>query len=894
MSVYDLSQAELKGLESAGGKGANLGQLIQAGMPVPPGFVVSAEEYTAFLAGFELPANSDLPSNTTAFLSKVRAHLVTRELSESLVRQLEHAVLNISETLSKTAKPVADIDQATTTPADIAPVDIAPADIIFAVRSSATAEDLADASFAGQHETYYYVTPDNLPLMIRKCWASMWSDAAFSYRAAQGIEHRSVSMAVVVQHMIRSEVSGVTFTADPVSGDRSVVITESSWGMGAAIVDGRVSPDQYRVDKASAKRITTKISDKKFMVASTISRDESPRLIPVPANLRRRGSLNDTHLQAITSLAEQCERHFGSPQDIEWAMADDQIYLLQSRAITTLGITQDEYPEGRYLLFKPVAENFTDPLMPLTEDLLAPMIPMMKVIRGRLYLNLDHVKALIPLKLSDENIARLAYLSSSTEENPKLSILKTALLLPLLFGVYLTMGVFSRRCADMPDDFMAGFRQYAENVANDKTISVPSTFVALFARFKFFEPAGHMVLLVNLVAPRYMLFLRMLNGFLARWAPGLPSDAASQLCSGTKGVLSTEMGHDILELASIAKRSASVANIISSTALNEIRTRLDETHEAGDFLEVFDRFLSMHGHRALKEFELSSVRWEEDPAPVFGMIRNYLSLENDVLNRHSDVTSQRQVTEEQMIQAIAPLRFEQHLGIRRKVLRSLISQTRYYMKLRENSRFYHIMGFYALRKKILNVERDLLAANKLKCPDDIFFLKWSEVARLTADKSDWSDVEDTIRNRRLSHIRHSKIAPLKTIGFDISEPDSTSATDQLTGQPASPGRVEGIARIIMDPATDNEIAPGEILVAPYTDPAWTPLFLTAKAAVVEVGSYLSHAGTIAREYGMPCVVDVANCTSALSDGDLIRVDGSTGTVEKLNQKPDVSTQGPLT
>ncbi|MFT7221647.1 MAG: phosphoenolpyruvate synthase/pyruvate phosphate dikinase [Candidatus Azotimanducaceae bacterium] len=884
MSVYDLSQAVLRGLESAGGKGANLGQLAQAGMPVPPGFVVSADEYTAFLEGFELPANSDLPSNTTAFLSKVRAHLVTRELPASLVKQLEHAVENLRETVSRTTDQVVNIGQAAMT-AD---------EPIFAVRSSATAEDLADASFAGQHETYYYVTPDNLPLMIRKCWASMWSDAAFSYRTAQGIEHRSVSMAVVVQHMIRSEVSGVTFTADPVSGDRSAVITESSWGMGAAIVDGRVSPDHYRVDKASAKRITTKISDKKFMVASTISQDESPRLIPVPANLRRRGSLNDKHLRAITTLAVKCEQHFGSPQDIEWAMADDQIYLLQSRAITTLGITEDQYPEGRYLLFKPVAENFTDPLMPLTEDLLAPMMPMMKVIRGRLYLNLDHVKALIPLKLSDENIARLAYLSSSTEENPKLSILKAALLLPLLFGIYLTMGVFSRRCADMPDDFMKGFRHYAEKIAGDNTVPVPATFVALFARFRFLEPAGNMVLLVNLVAPRYIVFLRILNGLLAHWAPALPSDAASQLCSGTKGVLSTQMGHDILELASIAKRTPGLTSIIRGTAPNEVRSQLNETPEAGNFLEAFDRFLAMHGHRALKEFELSSVRWEEDPAPVFGMIRNYLSLENDALARHSDVTSQRQATEEQMTLAIAPLWLEKRLGIRKKVLRTLIDQTRYYMKLRENSRFYHIMGFYALRKKILNVERDLLAANKLKCPDDIFFLKWSEVDRLMADKADWSDVEDTIRNRRLSHIRHSKIAPLKTVGFDITDPDSASASDQLTGQPASPGRVEGIARIIMDPATDNEIAPGEILVAPYTDPAWTPLFLTAKAAVVEVGSYLSHAGTIAREYGMPCVVDVAHCTSALRDGDLIRVDGSAGTVEKLNQEPDVSKQKPST
>ncbi|MBT3623021.1 MAG: hypothetical protein HN526_02900 [Gammaproteobacteria bacterium] len=228
---------------------------------------------------------------------------------------------------------------------------------------------------------------------------------------------------------------------------------------------------------------------------------------------------------------------------------------------------------------------------------------------------------------------------------------------------------------------------------------------------------------------------------------------------------------------------------------------------------------------------------------------------------------------------------------RTRLIEALIEQTKYYMKLRENSRFYHIMAFYAVRLKILKIEQELLNKKVMKCKDDIFFLHWDEIVQLQTGESDWADVEDTIRTRRMEHIRRGKMVPPKTIGMDLEEieeyDDEYDDEKALSGQGASPGRYEGIARVIMDPATDNEIEPGEILIAPYTDPAWTPLFLTANAAVIEVGSYLSHAGTIAREYGMPCVVDVANCTSKITTGTRISVDGSNGKVTVLTQQEPI-------
>ena len=449
------------------------------------------------------------------------------------------------------------------------------------------------------------------------------------------------------------------------------------------------------------------------------------------------------------------------------------------------------------------------------------------------------------------------------------------------------MGVFNRRTAAMPDDFMASYRQYANQTARDQTITAPNALINLFLKFRFFEPVGNMVLLVNLIAPRYMLMLRLTRTLLLRWAPELSADTASLLCSGTEGVLSTQMGRDILGLAKIAKQNTTVCELLKNKQPKDAVQAIRDSREGGEFITALTEFLAMHGHRALKEFELNSVRWEEDPSPVLGMVRNYLLVDTNLEQADSSIKAQRESLKQQVRDELRALPYEALGNPRTRLIEALIKQTKYYMKLRENSRFYHIMAFYAVRLKILKIEQELLSKKIMKCKDDIFYLRWNEVVQLQAGESDWTDVEDTIRARRMEHIRRGKMVPPKTIGMDIEEVEEYDNEKALSGQGASPGRYEGIARVIMDPATDNEIEPGEILIAPYTDPAWTPLFLTANAAVIEVGSYLSHAGTIAREYGMPCVVDVANCTSKITTGTRISVDGSNGKVTILMQQEPI-------
>jgi pyruvate,water dikinase len=539
---------------------------------------------------------------------------------------------------------------------------------------------------------------------------------------------------------------------------------------------------------------------------------------------------------------------------------------------------------GRYVLFKPLAENFTEPVTPLSANMFIDFLPIMKLIRGRAYMDLKQIRPLIPFKVTDEEIARLAYLSGNREFTARLSLRKLPLFLLIMLVNYLISGVLYARTRRMPDDFMDSFRDRADLISGDPSVDARNSVFKLFAGTKFFEPVGNMALLINLTSSRYFVLMAVLKKILRRWLPELRRDAESLLCSGTEGILSTEMGRNIAELAIEAKRSPLVSRIIREDSAEEALHQLQRDQGAIPFMQQLSSFQAKHGHRALKEFELQSTRWEEDPSHVIGMIRNYLLVDSDPKELEDKARRTRLDLEDEIRETLLTFPLEKQLGIRWKLIDHIRNRAKYFIKLRENSRFYHIMGFFVVRKKILQIESELLSAGKLKCKDDVFYLRWHEVIDLSEGTLSWPDVEERIRQRRVEYIRQSKLMPPKTIGFDIAAGETahdTSDPRALSGQGASPGYYEGYARVILDPAVDMELEPGEILVAPYTDPAWTPLFLTAHGAVVEVGSYLSHAGTIAREYGMPCIVDVPECTARIKTGDRISVNGTDGTVRLL-------------
>ncbi len=857
-SVVPLAQVRARDAASAGGKGANLGELFGHGFPVPAGFVVAAPVSRAVfdvlgvqaeLAGLEGASRGELARRCGA----IQGRIVAAEIPGPVA----------TATLDAHAALVAGRNG-----------------LACAVRSSATAEDLAGASFAGQHGTYYYVDAAHLLEMIRHCWASLWSPEAVSYRATHGIPHASVAMAVVVQEMVRADVAGVAFTANPVTSDRSEVVIESSWGMGAAIVDGRVTPDRYVVGRERLDLRERRIAEKRFMVPSQAPVAGTDRLASVPHEMTRRETLAPDQVKALAEMALRCEAHFGAPQDVEWAIADGALFLLQSRPITSPPREEIGHEvQGRWLLFKPLAENFTGPLTPFTADLISNATPVgIRIIGGRVYADFDFVRRIAPLHIPDEDLADLLYRGGEAAP-PGLRIawqrVPAALAMALAFQAVFAMVL--ARTRGMPDGFMDGYRALCRRVESDPDLDLVKALLRLWVLPGVFERIGNMVLFVNLSSLRFAPWLGFLKRMLHRWLPDLRDDAEALLVSGSDNVLSAEMGRAIARLARAAREDDAVSRILLEHDPGQALARMRAEPAALPFVHQLDAFLAVHGHRALKEFELQSARWDEDPAPVLGMIRNYLGV--DAPDDEDRSARARSDLEAEVRAALGP--------IRRRLVRLAVTRARYYLKLRENSRFFHIMGMAVLRKKALAIEAELRNLGRLKCKDDVFYLHCDEVAALRAGQLAWLDVEDRIRERRLRHVRLTKLKPPRTIGIErrAVAPADVAAADRVSGQPASPGRYEGIARVILDPSVDATLRPGEVLVAPYTDPAWTPLFLTAGAAVVEVGSYLSHAGTVAREFGMPCVVDAPDCTTRIRTGMRLDVDGTRGVVRLLGDGP---------
>ena len=850
-------------VNAVGGKGRSLGALIHAGFPVPPGYVVTTKGY-AMLARRAGIVDNDPP--------KAREHKLRHA---SWPSELAAEVFAAFDSLESRCPPGTQ----------------------FVVRSSSNLEDLAQASFAGQHASFYAVERGNLLDTIQACMASLWSAHAFHYRTQQlDTVVDEAQMAVVVQRMIKAEVSGVTFTADPLTGNPERLVTHASWGMGAAIVNGRVTPDHFVLDRTKKELIEQHIGDKRFMVAPPHTGKAGETLVPVRHERRLEPTLNGLRHLEICELALRAEIIFGTEQDLEWALSDGQIWILQSRAVTTLGQTPDPEPAGKFVLFKPAIENFTEPMTPLTTDILGRLAKCLggRLIDGWMYLDLAVLRYVVPLRLSDDELAKVAYLSEAPPQF-RLAWLRLPGTLALGMLAILLGGVLHCRTRNLPHHALECFRKRVRATLDDSTLSPLQAAQRLYVGYRFFEPAGNMPLIVNVSAGRYFIFLALVRWLIHRWAPELEEGAAAILCAGATDISTVQMTTAVASLGQLARATAAVRSTLTDYPLGEARERLAKCPQATPFLDALARFLDHHGHRAIRELEVSAPRWHEDPGPVLAMVRNLLSQPDT-----TPPTAVRRTTlgtERALEVALGARRFESTLGIRGFILGRLIKGAQYFSTLRENTRYFHIMVVDVIRQKVLALAEQLVAEGKLRSPSDAFYLEVAELEALRGGTR-VKEAAQQIRLRRALHARRMACGPKVNVGFGThcSQPPDVSVgadilpgllpnilPNILMGHPASPGRHRGRARVILDPGIDATLEPGEILVAPFTDPAWTPLFLSAGAVVVEVGSYLSHAGTVARELGLPSIVDVARCTSLIRTGDLIDLDAGRGEVRILTR-----------
>ncbi|MGX5771354.1 PEP/pyruvate-binding domain-containing protein [Microbacterium trichothecenolyticum] len=850
--VLDLEEVSVDDVATVGGKAANLGELIRAGFDVPPGFCVTTEAYRRAVRG------SAVESGTITDAAAARAAVLDAAFPDEVADAVRDAYMR----LEPEGGPVA-------------------------VRSSATAEDLPGASFAGQQDTYLDVAGVDAVLdAVHRCWASLWTDRAVAYRAAQGIDGAGVALAVVVERMVDAESAGVLFTADPVTGRRGQAVLDAARGLGEAVVSGSVDPDHFVVDTTTGRILDRRAGG-----------DGDPA-----------ASVTDAQVRALAALGDRVERAFGSPQDIEWAIdAEGRAWLTQSRPITTLfpvpvrdaplpaaytriyfcvslaqGLHRPLTPMG-IAAFRVIGSGFLD-LIGRRPARIADGPGAFAIGGDRIFVDATPVvrsavgREIMPRAL-DVMEARSAVVLRGLFDDPRFSVLPSSrrrfvrgllhlavrIRLPLIIG----QALFSPAAAQRRVQRLAREVRARDIPAGGDIPTRVDGVIDLLFRAMPLAPRS---------LPGAVVGFGML-GLAARLLRGStqPGDLQTVLRSVPENV-TTQMDLELWDVAVRARRDAE-----SAAAL---RTRTPEdlaaTYLAGTLPRVLQRamanFLARYGHRAVAEIDLGMPRWAEDPAHLFGVLSGYLRLGTDAATPAQHFAAGARDAEAMVDTLVGRARRRSRL--RAAAVSFCLRRARALVGMREMPKYLMITAMRRARAELADIGVGLAAAGRIADAEDVFFLDFDETKRAAAG----TDMRATVRERRDRYdaeLRRRHVP--RMLLSDGTEPEAVgtgAASDRpgaLRGTPASAGTVTAPARVILDPVGAH-LEPGEILVAPSTDPGWTPLFLTAGGLVMEMGGANSHGAVVAREYGIPAVVGVARAIDTITTGVEVTVDGASGVV----------------
>ncbi|NUS04884.1 MAG: pyruvate, phosphate dikinase [Nonomuraea sp.] len=809
-------------LETAGGKGASLARLARAGLSVPGGFVVTTEAYRSFVAGFR----DRIASGDAAAL--FAAHDIPQELAAEIR----------------------------------AAYDALGDDVAVAVRSSATAEDLPDMSFAGQQDTYLNIRGDGLLEAVRRCWASLWNPRAVAYRDQNGVPHDDVALAVVVQELVDADAAGIMFTADPVTGDRDATVINASWGLGEAVVGGQVTPDTITV---SGGRVTaSQVADKTVM---TVRAESGTHERPVPGDLRRRPVLDPSEAVELAALGARVQALYDTPMDVEWARRDGEFAILQARPITGLRAPVEEWNDslkGDYLWTAGnLGEAIPDVMTPATwsfvrlfirEAMSASALPgfdLVGNIGGRFYMNLSlvySIGAALGMKSRLGAVEQVFGKLPPGLDVPKVRMSRWGIVKRV---VPMAVGLRKRvrdNLRNMPA-FLATSRARCEELR--ERVAATTSGPALADLWE------------TEIGPHVVTSSRMLE------AAGRQGGATLVWTRDRLRKLMGEVDAEaMLTGVNTGGELASLGPILGLTRL----ARGEITRE---------EFALTYGHRGPHEFEVSMPRPGEDPAWIDAQLAGVRDLRTD--------TEALLVRQEKARQE-AWARFAARYPGKEAKMRDRVRRWNAVVRDREDTRSENMRAFWVLRAFVVR------AGELTGHGDDLFFLYLEEILDVLRGTD---TAVARVPVRRATYEQYAALPPYPTLIVGRFDPvrwaadparradlydargGSAPVSDTVTGFPGAPGVVEGVARVISGPEEGDRLKPGEILVTTLTNVGWTPMFPRAAAVVTDMGAPLSHASIVARELGIPAVVGTGNATMRLRDGDRIRVDGERGTVELL-------------
>lgn len=862
-AVLGLADIDATMTDLVGGKAANLGELIGVGAKVPPGFCVTTDAYEQVCRPLTTDLLGRLDSDP-AIAGEVRTRLTDAPFPSALAEAITRAY------------------------AELGP------DVPVAVRSSATAEDLPHASFAGQQDTYLNIIgPRALLDAVARCWGSLWTDRAVAYRTANGIDHGAVRLAVVVQRMVDAASSGVLFTANSITGRRDQAVIDANSGLGESVVSGAVDPDQLIVETATGEITSRKLGGRQLSVRAK----PGGGVESVARTDDGEPSLTDDQARALALLGAGIERHYAKPQDIEWAIdADGQLWVTQSRAITTLFPLPERERDGLRVYFSfNVAQGVFRPLTPMGYSVIRLFMtgmmrnlgitarPPVVQVAGWLFLDitgalhnplgrriLPQVMAMMEAR-SGKVITRLLADPRLSRRNPVRPLLVRIGALLARTKLPIAAARMLRRPEQAREEAFGTAEALRADFARSSAASPHERLAAV--RAGEISTTRRMVGLIPKIFP-VLLLSRMLPLILGK---SVSAEEVQIILRGLPNNVTTEMDLDLWRLAGEAGEDPESARAFAELSASELAERYRDGTLPITVLNGLKAFLDRNGHRAIAEIDAGMPRWSEDPSHLLDVIANYIRTARG--GHAADEQYRRGADEAEAMLDRVVARLRRRNPLRARLAAFATHRVRNLGGLREMPKYCLVLYIDHARRQLRAAGSELVDAGRLDTADDIFFLDLAEAAEAVGG----TDHRALVAERRETYDREVRRKHIpRLLLSDGTEPEATLPVDtvegMLSGSSASAGTVTGTAKVVLDPA-GARIEPGEILVAPSTDPGWTPLFLTAGGLVMEMGGPNSHGATVAREYGIPAVVGVPDATKRITNGQRITINGSAGTVE---------------
>ncbi|GJJ25883.1 phosphoenolpyruvate synthase [Bacillus velezensis] len=861
--VLGIHEIEKTQLLLVGGKGLHLGELSKIqGIQVPEGFCVTTAGY--------------------------RKAIEQNETLQALLGQLTMLKAENRDQIGEVSKKIRQTIMEAEIPSDVVKAVACHLSRFgekhaYAVRSSATAEDLPHASFAGQQDTYLNITGvDAILQHISKCWASLFTDRAVIYRMQNGFDHSQVYLSVIIQRMVFPQASGILFTADPMTGNRKLLSIDAGFGLGEALVSGLVSADCYKVQDGQIidKRIETK---KKAIYGRKEGGTETRE---IDLDQQKIQTLTDEQILQLARIGRQIEAHFGQPQDIEWCLDRDTFYIVQSRPITTLyPVPEANDRENHVYISVGHQQMMTDPIKPLGLSffLLTTAAPMRKA-GGRLFVDVTH-------QLASPNV-REVFLKGMGQHDP---LLKDALMTIIERHDFIkpihdkTAPIPGKGNADMPDQAendpaivsdlikssQASIEELKQNIQTKSGSDLFRFILEDIQELKniLFNPKSSVLIRTAMDASSWI------NEKMNEWLG--EKNAADTLSQSVPHNITSEMGLALLDVADVIRPYPEVIAYLENVKDDHFLDGLVKFEGGQETHDAIYAYLNKYGMRCAGEIDITRTRWSEKPIALVPMILNNLkNFESNASQRKFEQGRQEALKKEQeLLDRLKQLPDGEQKA---KETKRMIQIIRNFSGFREYPKYGMISRYFVYKQALLKEAEQLAKAGVIHEKEDIYYLTFEELQEVVrTNKLDYQ----IISTRKGEYKVYEKLSPPRVITSDGEIVTGEYKRENLpagaiAGLPVSSGVIEGRARVILN-MEDADLEDGDILVTSYTDPSWTPLFVSIKGLVTEVGGLMTHGAVIAREYGLPAVVGVENATQLIKDGQRIRVHGTEGSIEIL-------------